>query len=131
MEATEEEYRLIAARSTDELLEGLGGFIARQEARSLGTRPKPRPKEGYAREWLEQEKQNLQDLICPNEKIQRFLTEGGTPNYRLVQTIVDLVSTAYVGFPCLIIAELIARSGLGKFCKSHASEKASFSFKYE
>jgi hypothetical protein len=122
MEATEEEYRIVAAQSTEQLLDSLDQFLTKREARSFGARPSPRPKDGYAREWFEQEKQGLQALVCSNEQIKRFMDHEASPDYRLVQTVFDLISVTYMGFPCLIIAELIARSGIARFCNSTPSD---------
>lgn len=104
--------------SDEELFMELGEFLQEQEQDgSLARPPKASELIAKARGWIEGRTSEISSLVCNNEAIEAAVLEEPTARERIVTLIADAISAAYVDFPVATLAEILFRSGVGRFCE--------------
>ncbi|MGJ7484494.1 hypothetical protein ACSFA2_04520 [Variovorax sp. LT2P21] len=102
---------------SDDLLLGEFGRAVLKQRGGLQARP-PGLKQliKLAREWLKAEHKSLQALVCGSDKVRQVVQAEPNAKGKIVLVVVDTIAAAYVGFPCVTIAEILVRDGIKDFC---------------
>ena len=114
---TDTEVTRVEGLSGDLLLSEVGRAVLKQRGGLQARPPGLKQLIKLAREWLKEEHERLQALVCGSDKVREVVQAEPNAKSKIVLVVVDTIAAAYVGFPCVTIAEILARDGIKDFCK--------------
>jgi len=76
-------------------------------------------KQEEARDWENENKKSLRELICKSPKYQKYIENPQNWEWvTIVTTFVDIIAPFVIGVSAATVIALLVKKGLNKFCEN-------------
>lgn len=103
----------------DQLLEELGGVLAKQQSLGLSA-PNSKRKREIGRTWLKSRSSKFSELICQDQRV-KILMKSETADRRieLAAVVADLLAASFTSLPIFTVTALLIKNGIHELCKEN------------
>jgi len=110
----DQSLELLFEMNDEELFASLGREL---QKKSFGAYTTPKKEKEKGKNWFNEQKSKLAEIICPNDTIKVFLESGAAERkLELATAIAEILSTSLIGYPVLTISVLIVNNSLHELC---------------
>jgi hypothetical protein len=111
----DQSLELLFEMNDEELFASLGREL---QKKSLGAYTTPDKEKKKGKDWFNDQKNKLAEIICPNDSIKVFFeSKAAERRLELATAIAEILSTSLIGLPILTISVLIVKNGLHELCE--------------